>query len=172
MQSIHCGYRSCLKVMLGLLLTGCSAAEQSEPSPGAVDQPIIGGTQPPAGTAEGQGWVMVNRAGGTCSGTLMRNDMVLTARHCTTTDANNFGPVDNNMANYTVTMGPQSRGVTEVLRHTSVVSHLGPRKFHGDGLASREASTSCADCTPARTLRWAERKLALLRVRKQRHHAM
>jgi hypothetical protein len=51
----------------------------------------------------------------TCSGTLLRNDLLLTARHCTSTDTEVNGPVDGDIANYFLVMGNQWRFINRVL---------------------------------------------------------
>jgi hypothetical protein len=44
---------------------------------------------------------------GSCTGVLLRNDWVITARHCVTTDRTANGPVDTDGAHFTLSMDRQ-----------------------------------------------------------------
>jgi hypothetical protein len=68
---------------------------------GTTAQEIIGGT---VVSPEGSGWVLV-LAGGLCSGTLLHNDWVITAKHCGVAIGSTF------------TMGSQTRTATRVVDH-------------------------------------------------------
>lgn len=73
---------------LGLALTtlvACGGANESG-APGddtsRVEEPIINGTDQPAGAAEGAGFFMTTDETGNCSLELLTNDWGITARHC------------------------------------------------------------------------------------------
>lgn len=109
-------------ILGGFLANACSGNVQGEgESVSARSDDILNGTVPPAGTDEAQGYVLVSHSGGICSGTLLRNDMVLTARHCVTTDGTIAGPVDSNPANFFLTMGTQSRDASRIFANVTTV---------------------------------------------------
>jgi hypothetical protein len=68
---------------------------------------------PQSNNAVSSGIVMITSSRGTCLGTLLQNDVVLTARHCVTTDDTVSGTIDI-AHNFTVHMGSQSQTVGEI----------------------------------------------------------
>ncbi len=68
--------------------------------------------------------VMVNNNGGTCSGTLLRNNVVLTARHCVTTDGTINGPIAAANA-FTVTQDGPGATLGSSLSVTAVAAMAG-----------------------------------------------
>lgn len=116
--------RSSSRWRLGAKLAACSMAaaavsmacgDGSEKSIGKSRDDILNGT--PSSAAETQGWVMVthNNINIACSGTLIRNDMILTARHCVTVDTSIGGTVDTNPANFFITMGTQVQDASRII---------------------------------------------------------
>src|SRR5262252_6897722 len=85
------------------LVSGCGGAADAPEQIASYQAPIIGGTT--SNGAAANGWVQVNHLGfGSCTGTLIQNDLVITARHCTTTNLQITGNVDSNPANYQLVM--------------------------------------------------------------------
>jgi V8-like Glu-specific endopeptidase len=82
--------------------------------------PIIGGTATSAGTATARGDILITHflGGGheaSCTGTLLRNDLVVTARHCITTNVEINGPADTNATDYYLSMDSQTVTGAEVI---------------------------------------------------------
>jgi hypothetical protein len=74
----------CHAVTLAVVATGCSGApSQTREQTSEIESPIINGSSVPSGTATAHGDVAITHriSGGPelCSGTLVRNDLVLTA---------------------------------------------------------------------------------------------
>ena len=88
--------------LLALVLSACAGEVGVEEKLGADEQEIIGGTPV---DPEGTGWIMVN---GGCSGTLLRNDWILTAKHCST------------VVGSSMVMGSQTRTVNRVVDHPTM----------------------------------------------------
>jgi hypothetical protein len=90
--------------LFGALLTACAGEDpDAELDLVESEQAIINGQENNDPTAMGA--VHVRHGIGprtTCSGILLRNRVVLTARHCVTTDHSATGTVDRDMTNYAV----------------------------------------------------------------------
>lgn len=84
---------------------------------GASDQAIIGGMN--IDRAVQQGFVQVNRDSTLCSGTLLQNDLVMTAKRCTTMDGTLDGPPDDRLEWYSLFAGRAGRGVARIFRHAT-----------------------------------------------------
>src|SRR5262245_56391807 len=72
----------------------------------AVGEAIIGGNDASLNFATSQGFVAIKRSGFTCTGTMLRPDVAVTAKHCTTTNVTINGPFDEDMSHYRVFMNP------------------------------------------------------------------
>jgi hypothetical protein len=95
---------------------GCGATPPDSPEPTSTEESaIINGSSVASGTATTQGVVIVGHLGYNCTGTVMRNDFVLTARHCITTDHTVTGPADLNAINYGIFMDSTVAPVSEVI---------------------------------------------------------
>lgn len=64
--------------------------------------------------------IKIDHSGLLCTGTLLRNDVVLTARHCVSLDGTLNTPADTDGSRYTLTMGSQTAGVSEVISHATL----------------------------------------------------
>jgi hypothetical protein len=83
---------------------GCGGTVGAPEPVASSEESIIGGT--PSNAAAANGWVLVNHPGyGWCTGTLLQNDLVITAKHCVTFDGTINGPVDLTGSDYVLTMG-------------------------------------------------------------------
>ncbi len=119
-----------LGLLLGLLSTavGCGGdpadfrEADGEGRVNEVEQGIIGGTP---FSPEGLYYVSVHHGGpgntstafpyNICSGTLLRNDAVLTARHCVTYERTIGGTIDTNYGDFELLIGSQTSGVREII---------------------------------------------------------
>ena len=116
-------------IILLIFLVGCAEIEPVKT--GILDskeQSIINGVN---FNANGSGYVMI-RAGGTCSGTLIRNSWVLSAHHCF--DAGDVA----NPQTVRITMGVQNARAAEVIMHPNLdaaIIHL-DAPFTMDGSAT------------------------------------
>jgi hypothetical protein len=90
---------------------------------GTNEQPITNGTPLSEDYARGEGILRIttllgnppNGSVGNCTGTLVRNDMVLTARHCVTTDGQINGPLAP-VGSVTLSLGGERSGVRTITR--------------------------------------------------------
>jgi len=111
-------------VFLTLLVAavGCSSAPNGPSESSAEEQsPIILGNGVSGGTATAAGDVKVEHTAPKydgCSGVLLRNDLVVTARHCVTTDGTIAGTVDTNGADFKLTMDGQIVHGAEIIDAT------------------------------------------------------
>lgn len=109
---------------LAALQVGCGSGpvENAAEPVGLSESSIINGTTL---NPEGLYYVSVHHGGpgntstsrpyNICSGTLVRNDAVLTARHCVTNERNIGGTVDTTLANFELIIGSQRSGVREIV---------------------------------------------------------
>lgn len=117
------------------VLAGCGPA--SEEDVVKTSEAIINGIK--SRGAETGGWVSISHklTSGTlngktigCTGSLLQNDLVLTARHCVTVDGSMNGLVDQSTNDFLLNMGAQQSSVVEVFGHSSLdVAILGRLNF-------------------------------------------
>jgi V8-like Glu-specific endopeptidase len=104
---------------------------------------IISGTSVASGTATAMGEVEIGGSGhSSCSGTLIRNDLVVTARHCVTSDGTSNGPLVGNPANFTLSMDAQSINASEIIDPSGGqydFAYLVPSPFFQTGPSSNNA---------------------------------
>jgi hypothetical protein len=100
-------YCGCLLSLAAV--AGCGSLPDwrgSSESTGSVRDEIINGD--PSDNAASSGIVRISGPVYiTCTGELLQNDVVITARHCVTTDGSSNGPVDTNGSHFTLKMGTQ-----------------------------------------------------------------
>lgn len=106
---------------LGTAACGAAPEDEADLELGETSEEIINGTPfNPNGTY----YVMIHHGGpgtigsrpyNTCSGTLIRNDVVLTARHCVTSDRSIGGPIDTDLDNFDLYIGSQHSGAYEII---------------------------------------------------------
>jgi hypothetical protein len=93
-----------------LALVACSgeAPQTDAMQTGSVEEPFIGGVEASPGTATSQGFVAIRKgASGLCSGTMLRPDVAITAKHCTTTNPDDpDASPDDDMRHYQLVMNP------------------------------------------------------------------
>jgi hypothetical protein len=116
-----------LLTALAVLTVSCSAATDGPPERVAqLQSAILNGTSVPSGTATAMGDIAItfhhpSDPGCTsgfncgCSGVLLRNDYVITARHCVTVDGSVGGSIDYTVGDYKLAMDSQSVGAFEVI---------------------------------------------------------
>lgn len=102
--------RHCGSLVSVVLVAACGSVVPdsgtgSERTSTAREAIIMGTTVNNAATA---GVVQVFSKHSICTGTLLQNDLVLTARHCVTTDSTITGPLDSDGQHYALSMGEQT----------------------------------------------------------------
>ena len=75
---------------------GCGGGASAPEPSASSDERIINGTPSNADTTNG--WVLIGHQGAACTGTLLQNDLVITAKHCTTFDGTIDGKQHNLVA--------------------------------------------------------------------------
>jgi hypothetical protein len=107
--------------VLALAFPACSSASGESESVVESSQPVINGDEY---DPEESGMVMVHHGGpgtvgsrpyNTCSGTLLNNDTVLTARHCVTYNREITGSLETDLGTFELIMGSQTRNVVKLL---------------------------------------------------------
>jgi hypothetical protein len=111
-----------------VVVAGCAPGnEENERNVVQTSEAIINGIK--SRGAETGGWVSISHTltSGTlkgksagCTGSLLQNDIVLTARHCVTTDGSATGLVDQNTNNFLLNLGSQQTSVMEVFGHSTL----------------------------------------------------
>ncbi|MEZ4371489.1 MAG: trypsin-like serine protease [Polyangiaceae bacterium] len=105
-----------------LCLVGCAVDAQEGESLGTSEEPVVSGNE--GADAEFWGQVEVHYIGNSpnghayslCSGTLLRNDVVLTARHCVTNTRGSIGgPIETDLSKFQLFMGDQTTGVVDIV---------------------------------------------------------
>jgi len=130
MTAFEGGRPSIMTYAVSLILPaalGCGSVPDEPESIAEQQSPIINGNSTSAGTATSVGVVQINHSplsrggggGGGCTGQLLRNDLVITARHCVTTNSEPNGTVDTYGPDYTLFMDSQTATASEIIDATA-----------------------------------------------------